>query len=778
MKRKSFGKWAIVALLAVALLLSLCGCSKSEKKAQTTTTTATTPTATTTAPAAPVQEEKKAEAPVAAPEPTPAPVVEPVVEAPVVEAPVVEEPVAETPKAEEPVVEEVVEAPAIEVPAFSTLITVEGLSAQVEAYSDHAKIVLPAGTTAADVQFVASKFLAAYPQASVVKYTLDGEILNLSYPAQSDAVIRGVVAQMESDIKWAVKQYKAAAAPEVKEVVEVAEEPAPVVEDKSFRVAEDGTIIAWYNYRGLAEAKIEVGATKAVITYPSYLVYKSDIDTVAALAVAELPYLANVITYSIPEEGTLVITYPDVLSLIEKTNLLATLNEQVSSYIDSVLKTFIAEAPAEEPAEEKVEEEAPVVAPVFSTIIATHGMTANVVAYSDYAEITVPAGTTKADVDAVAAALVKAYPVAAACQYAFDGAVVTVSYPAQSDAFVVAAVKQLESDAKWAADQLFGKAVAKAEEAPAEAKVEEAPVVAPVFSTIIATHGMTANVVAYSDYAEITVPAGTTKADVDAVAAALVKAYPVAAACQYAFDGAVVTVSYPAQSDAFVVAAVKQLESDAKWAADQLFGKAVAKAEEAPAPAPAKVEEAPVVAVAEAPAAKVEEAPAPAPAKVEEAPVVAVAEAPAPAPAPVPVAEPKAVETVKKFSVDLSAKAALNFEYDTPFVLDLDAKFGYNINSKFTVGASVGYALDGYVPIKAFGRYNITDNVYAFANAGYNIGLDANKDKSGVIAGFGVGYEYALKDNISLFGEAGADILFGRDKAFVPGITVGAKVTF
>ena len=80
MKRKSFGKWAIVALLVVAVLFSFTVCSKKADKTATTTTPATTAPATT-APVttAQVQEEKKAETPVVTtPEPAPV-VVEPVV---------------------------------------------------------------------------------------------------------------------------------------------------------------------------------------------------------------------------------------------------------------------------------------------------------------------------------------------------------------------------------------------------------------------------------------------------------------------------------------------------------------------------------------------------------------------------------------------------------------------------------------------------------------------------------------------------------------------------
>ena len=519
--------------------------------------------------------------------------------------------------------------------------------------------------------------------------------------------------------------------------------------------------------------------TEAVITYPAEYIYKSDIDAAVAVAASLFPQYVPYVTYSIPEEGTLVVDYP-AIGTTEKVSILGYLNDAVTTYIDGVFtEMFKAEAPAVVE-EAPVEEAAPVEVPVFSTIISTHGLSANVVAYSDHAEITVPEGATKADVDYVAAALVQAYPVAAACQYSFDGSVVTVTYPAQSDAFVVAAVKQLESDAKWAADQLFGTAVAAApavvEEAPVEeVPVEEAaPVEVPVFSTIISTHGLSANVVAYSDHAEITVPEGATKADVDYVAAALVQAYPVAAACQYSFDGSVVTVTYPAQSDAFVVAAVKQLESDAKWAADQLFGTAVAAA-------PAVVEEAPVEVVA--PVEEVTPVVEPAPvaeAPKAEAPVEEAKPEPAPAPvaAPVVAPEPKAVETINKFSASVAGVAKINSAYDRSFYATFEGRFGYDFTSNFSAGFSVGYDLDGYVPVKVFGKYNLPiEGLYVKADVGGRIGL--NNRGNQFVLGADLGYEHALTDSISVFGEAGAEFIFAADKVqVVPGVAVGAKITF
>ena len=620
MKRKSIGKLAIVALLSVAILLSFTVCSKKAETKTTTTTTATsapatTAPATTPAATAPVQEEKKAEVPAA--EPTPAPVVEPVVEEP---APVVETVAEEPAPVEEPAVEEVKE----DLPVYSTLVSSNGITVAFVAYNDHATVTIPSGIDADKIKSAADYVLSVYPAAASLPYTFDGNVLEISYPAQSDDVIVGIVSSLADAVTKAIDSYYAA--------------KEEVVESKEFSVAADGTINATYSYKGLAEADVVLADGVATIKYPAHYIYRSDIDEFVAAAVAKYPALAQYVTYSVPEDGTLVVTYPASLTTSHLVEALAVLNDQVTVYIDNFITSYLK---AFEPAEEApaVVEEAPAIeVPAFSTLITTHGLTATVEAYADKAYITVPAGTTKGDVDAVVGLLAKAYPeLASAVVYSFDGSVVTLQYPAQSDAVIRAAVSELNTLAVAAADQFFGK-----EEAKAEVVVEEAPVV---------------------------------------------------------------------------------------------------------------VEEVPV---AEAPKSETE------------APVAPVT----------PVAEIKPVDTIKKFEVGVAARPALNFTYESPFFADIEARFAVNVTPTIALGAKVGYGLDGYIPLKAYGEYNFTENLYAFAEAGAEFGIAANQGKTVPVIGLGVGYEKAITDNISIFGEAGVEFKIGYEKPVVPGLTIGAKMAF
>ena len=620
MKRKSIGKLAIVALLSVAILLSFTVCSKKAETKTTTTTTATsapatTAPATTPAATAPVQEEKKAEVPAA--EPTPAPVVEPVVEEP---APVVETVAEEPAPVEEPAVEEVKE----DLPVYSTLVSSNGITVAFVAYNDHATVTIPSGIDADKIKSAADYVLSVYPAAASLPYTFDGNVLEISYPAQSDDVIVGIVSSLADAVTKAIDSYYAA--------------KEEVVESKEFSVAADGTINATYSYKGLAEADVVLADGVATIKYPAHYIYRSDIDEFVAAAVAQYPVLAQYVTYSVPEDGTLVVTYPASLTTSHLVEALAVLNDQVTVYIDNFITSYL-------------------------------------------------------------------------------------------------------------------KAFEPAEEAPAV--VEEAPAIeVPAFSTLITTHGLTATVEAYADKAYITVPAGTTKGDVDAVVGLLAKAYPeLASAVVYSFDGSVVTLQYPAQSDAVIRAAVSELNTLAVAAADQFFGKAVAKEEPAVEEAPVVVEEVPV---AEAPKSETE------------APVAPVT----------PVAEIKPVDTIKKFEVGVAARPALNFTYESPFFADIEARFAVNVTPTIALGAKVGFGLDGYIPLKAYGEYNFTENLYAFAEAGAEFGIAANQGKTVPVIGLGVGYEKAITDNISIFGEAGVEFKIGYEKPVVPGLTIGAKMAF
>ena len=777
MKRKSFGKLAIVTLLAVAMLLGLCVCSKkAETKPATTATTTTNAKVETTQPST-TTTVAKAEEP--APAPTPAVEVkaEEVKEEPKEEVKV-EEPVVETTpevveeaKVEEPVVEE--EVASEETPIFSTLFTYNGVTSSIVAYSNHATVSIPSGVTESDIAYLASLLVSAYPEASKVTYAVVDGNLELTYPEQAGDFIVAAISTLETDAKAVIDALTAPVEPEVEEVTvaEVSEEPE--AEDTyDFSIDEDGTIRASYNYHNLATASIVMTDTEATITYPAEYIYKSDIVDFFANVVEAFPFVKDYVTYSIPEDGTLILTYPSevVDTTYEKVEVLAYLDDAVTEYADAILGSFLnaldstteeAVATEETTAEEDV--------PVFASIFTYKGITSNIIAYSDYALISIPAGVTEDDINAIAAELVAAYPEASVVTYALDDANIVLTYPEQSDAFVLAAVTQLESDARWLIDQLTP---ATEEVAIAEVKTEEE---APLFSTIFTYKGVTSYVVAYSDHALISIPDGVTEADINTIASELVAAYPIAKAVTYDVEDNNIVLTYPEENGDFIASAVTQLESDARWLIDQLTPAteevAVAKVEEV-APVVEEVKEAPVeTAKAEEPVAPVVAPEVPA-SPVETVEVVAPS-----APVAAPVAQKESFIKGYTASITATPKANVSSVWEKPFVVGFGGRFALDFG-KFSVGVKASYDLSAYMPVALYGKYNAVElgngNLYVLGAAGANIGL--NGRTTGALFELGVGYEYNFSEMFSAFAEVTGQ--YTTNNKFEVGATLGASVKF
>lgn len=777
MKRKSFGKLAIVTLLAVAMLLGLCVCSKkAETKPATTATTTTNAKVETTQPST-TTTVAKAEEP--APAPTPAVEVkaEEVKEEPKEEVKV-EEPVVETTpevveeaKVEEPVVEE--EVASEETPIFSTLFTYNGVTSSIVAYSNHATVSIPSGVTESDIAYLASLLVSAYPEASKVTYAVVDGNLELTYPEQAGDFIVAAISTLETDAKAVIDALTAPVEPEVEEVTvaEVSEEPE--AEDTyDFSIDEDGTIRASYNYHNLATASIVMTDTEATITYPAEYIYKSDIVDFFANVVEAFPFVKDYVTYSIPEDGTLVLTYPSevVDTTYEKVEVLAYLDDAVTEYADAILGSFLnaldstteeAVATEETTAEEDV--------PVFASIFTYKGITSNIIAYSDYALISIPAGVTEDDINAIAAELVVAYPEASVVTYALDDANIVLTYPEQSDAFVLAAVTQLESDARWLIDQLTP---ATEEVAIAEVKTEEE---APLFSTIFTYKGVTSYVVAYSDHALISIPDGVTEADINTIASELVAAYPIAKAVTYDIEDNNIVLTYPEENGDFIASAVTQLESDARWLIDQLTPAteevAVAKVEEV-APVVEEVKEAPVeTAKAEEPVAPVVAPEVPA-SPVETVEVVAPSALVA-----APVAQKESFIKGYTASITATPKANVSSVWEKPFVVGFGGRFALDFG-KFSVGVKASYDLSAYMPVALYGKYNAVElgngNLYVLGAAGANIGL--NGRTTGALFELGVGYEYNFSEMFSAFAEVTGQ--YTTNNKFEVGATLGASVKF
>ena len=230
-----------------------------------------------------------------------------------------------------------------------------------------------------------------------------------------------------------------------------------------------------------------------------------------------------------------------------------------------VVEEPVVEEPAEE-AEAAIEE----VLPVISTIFTYRGITSNIVVYSDNATLTIPAGTTNEDIATAASAVLAAYPEAQLVTYYVEDGTVYLTYPAQSDDYLLMALSTFESDAEWYIDMIYASLEAPVEEAEPAAEAAEEEVVLPLFSTLFSYRGVTSEINAYGDHATLTIPEGVSDEDIAACAAMLVAAYPEASAVTYSSADGVVELYYPEQSADFIEGAYAVLETEAEWLIDYL----------------------------------------------------------------------------------------------------------------------------------------------------------------------------------------------------------------
>ena len=139
------------------------------------------------------------------------------------------------------VTSEIVEVEDVEKAVYESLFSYRGIESALTAYTDHAAITIPNGTTGEDIADAAALLLKAYPYLSVVTYSVSDGVVTLEYPEESEEDIVYFAGVLESEAKWYIDRiYESLSAPEV-EVAETEEEgghtftiteESPVTEEK------------------------------------------------------------------------------------------------------------------------------------------------------------------------------------------------------------------------------------------------------------------------------------------------------------------------------------------------------------------------------------------------------------------------------------------------------------------------------------------------------------------------------------------------------------------
>ncbi len=334
---------------------------------------------------------------------------EPVAEAPVAEPAVEEtatEPVAEEPAVEQPVVEQT--------KSYARTINLYGYEASIKAEDNLVEITYPDFITYEEVEAAAKVAYEAFPQY------LEGSALYVDSSVGAAVLVLAAVPS-EADFNYAVDLVETAlpvyvaslfqqpAVEEVTEVVEVAKEEEPVVEEPATEPVVEEPVVeevavtyvpvelkyTLYGY----ELSVVADKGKATITYPASVISEEDIDA-AAIAAYEAygsVYDLSAVYFS-AEDGVLTVYYPEEWGVEELYTAEAVLLAELPAYVESVVASYAAKAEpveevvvakAEEPVAEAPEAEPAVEEPVAEQPVAEEPVVEQPVAEPEQPEVEV-----------------------------------------------------------------------------------------------------------------------------------------------------------------------------------------------------------------------------------------------------------------------------------------------------------------------------------------------------------------------------------------------------
>lgn len=349
-------------------------------------------------------------------------------------------------------------------------------------------------------------------------------------------------------------------------VVETAPQEA-VVEEAPVEAEETPVEAVFYIY-GFGVSNRWTKSSFESTTLDDGLLTSDDVLGFIQYEARKYPEVVSLVEYKLIDNG-FVLTYDE--GLFDVAALLPQYRADITEYVTSLLSSF-AES-LEEAVEEAVEEvvDALVEEDVEETILeekfSYRGFKADLKLYSTYGIIVLPEGTTEDDVADAASLLVMKYPEASFVTYVFDDGVLTVYYPEITAEYVSSLYPVLKDEAEWYIDQILAMLAEKVEEeAPAEEVVS-----APLYSDTLTYKGVTSTITVDNTWATLTMPEGMSSADVEAVASLVAAKYsPEASLVTYSIDGDTVKLTYPEQTDEFLLSVLEVLRVEAMTFIDRL----------------------------------------------------------------------------------------------------------------------------------------------------------------------------------------------------------------
>ena len=629
------------------------------------------------------------------------------------------------------------------------------------------------------------------------------------------------------------------------ETVVIAEEPSIALAEEE-KAEESSSIDVIYQdtltYKGLT-TDVTVSGNEATLSLPENFGLE-EVQKCASVINEVFPVEASLVTYSLVGD-TLVLTYPEQT---EEFLILAlnTLREEAMAVIDSIYEEVVeaAEEVSGEVVSASEEEKTETAATeenkdgfFLSFTYSYGGYTTDITVSPTEATLTVPEGLGYELITAVSEYVVSSFPAEAALiAYGFDGNKVVLTYPEQTEEYIIAILPYveekvidyfgifgLESEAEVekaieeesVSVSMITEPVKESEEAVALVIVAEEPAIEEegkteeaVYSDTLAYNGLSTKLEVYTTHASLTIPAGVTAEDILRVVEMINSSYRnEASLVTYSISGDTVVLTYPEQTEEFLLLALDVLRNQAMAYIDSLAQKTAVEAvpeaasvtETAAASEKEKVTEAAtapetekVTETASAPEKEktTEAATVPEKEKVTET-VVSAEEGKKTeqdavpsfevSPVSVPVVSNRA-EKALRFSVAAVAvpKFNLNGGWANPFVAGFGLRAEMGIGS-FAFGLKGQYDLSSYILAEVYGRWNFICrekvDFYALAGLGAAFGVGANSSVISFVSEVGAGAEWKAFSHVAFFGEVTGQWSVSKP-GFEIGATVGVKANF
>lgn len=387
--------------------------------------------------------------------------------------------------------------------------------------------------------------------------------------------------------------------------------------------------------------------------------------------------------------------------------------------------------------------------------------------------LTIPEGVTFEDLLLVASVIRTGYPLESSLVvYDITEGTVVLTYPEQTEEYLILALEYLDTEAKAYIDSLYF--IPETEDAPEE-KAEESAAESAVYSGTLSYKGYVSSVVVRTTNASLTVPEAITSRDISYYASLINAEYPgEASLVTYTFESGILMLYYPEQSEEYLLSALDILIDEAVRLIDSIeMDETQAPLEEKALPSAERVEE---EKNAEMETSDLPVLPRDAGEKAERA-----------EDAERELSSPEAgrkEKVVRGFSIAAYAipEYAPSFSDKgwTPLNFGAGVKFEADLTKSLALGLSVQYDFSRFMEAGTYLRWTFADmdkvKLYSTLGFGGVFGLPDNSGNNSLFISGGVGCEYFFTPSFSLFGETKVE--WSKSLGFETGMEIGLRYSF